>query len=82
MPRDALDLLADVRTAVGLIEQFSTSPVVADYTVDALMRSAIERQFIIMGEALGQLDRLDPTLTARITDCTKIIAFRNILVHG
>ena len=47
-----------------------------------MLRSAVERQFIIIGEALGQLERLDPSVVAPITDYPKVIAFRNILVHG
>jgi uncharacterized protein with HEPN domain len=82
MPRDALLLLGDVRTATGLIEQFSAGRDLADYSVDWMLRSAIERQFIIVGEALSQLERLDPAAVAPITDYAKIIAFRNILVHG
>ena len=47
-----------------------------------MARSAVERQFEIIGEALGQLARLDPAMAERITDFRRVIAFRNILVHG
>src|SRR5580658_10539089 len=53
-----------------------------DFNSDLVLRSAVERQFEILGEALGQLDRLDATLAARIPDLRQIVAFRNVLIHG
>ena len=82
MSRSAAELLNDVRTAAELIEQFTAGRGLPNYTTDPRMQSAVERQFIILGEALGQLERLDPATTARITEYRKVIAFRNILVHG
>jgi uncharacterized protein with HEPN domain len=46
------------------------------------LRSAVERQFEIAGEALRQLARLDTALAAKIPDLREIVAFRNILIHG
>jgi uncharacterized protein with HEPN domain len=53
-----------------------------DFDSDIVLRSAVERQFEILGEALNRLDRLDAALAARIPDLRHIVAFRNILVHG
>ena len=36
----------------------------------------------IVGEALAQLARTDPATAAQISDYQRIIAFRNILIHG
>jgi uncharacterized protein with HEPN domain len=52
------------------------------YQADAILRSAVERQFITIGEALSQLLRLEPSLANSISNARRIIAFRNILVHG
>ena len=53
-----------------------------DFDGDFVLRSAVERQFEFVGEALRQLDRLDATLAAKIPDLRLIVAFRNILIHG
>lgn len=42
----------------------------------------MERQFEIVGEPLNQLSRIDPEFAARIPDLPRIVAFRNILIHG
>ncbi len=47
-----------------------------------MLRSAVERQFQIAGEALILLNRHAPALAARIDDFQQIISFRHILVHG
>jgi len=47
-----------------------------------MLRSAVERQFSIIGEALSRLDKDSPDVAAAIPDDGRIIAFRNILIHG
>lgn len=54
----------------------------ADFDGDIILRSAVERQFEILGEALGRLARLDAALAAKIPDLRQIVAFRNVLIHG
>ena len=54
----------------------------ADFDSDIVLRSAVERQFEIAGEALGRLARLDATLAAKVPDLREIVGFRNILIHG
>jgi uncharacterized protein with HEPN domain len=74
--------LHDVLEAGRRLDRFSESKTFTDYEADPLLRSATERQFEIIGEALRRLSNEDPATAARISDQARIIAFRNILIHG
>lgn len=74
--------LFDVQQAAATLAGFVDGRNWNDYTGDAMLRSAVERQFEIIGEALAQLAKRDPALAVRIADHRRIIAFRNILIHG
>jgi uncharacterized protein with HEPN domain len=82
MRRDARSFLWDVRDAADAIASFVQGRSFGDYAADRMLRSAVERQFEIIGEALSQLARTDPVLAARIPDLRRIIGFRNALIHG
>jgi len=47
-----------------------------------MLRSAVERQFEIVGEAISRLAQLNPSLAEKLTEYRRIIAFRNILIHA
>lgn len=72
----------DAKRAAGLIEQFVSGHVLADYLRDPLLKSAVERQFEVIGEALNKLSRIDSDVAVRVPDLPRIVAFRNVLVHG
>jgi len=74
--------LYDVRIAAALIRQFASGKSLTDFEADAMLRSAVERQLEIIGEALSQLAQSDLTTAAKISEYRRIIAFRNILIHG
>ncbi len=54
----------------------------AHYFADDLLRSAVERHFEIIGEALNNLAKIAPELAARIPQLKAAIGLRNILIHG
>jgi uncharacterized protein with HEPN domain len=81
MPRDPRTHLWDARRAAGLVTDFVSGRSWEDYEADALLRSGVERQFEIVGEALNQLRRVDEDLASRVPDLPRIVAFRNILIH-
>ena len=47
-----------------------------------MLGAAVERQFEIIGEALNGLRRVDPAVAAQIPELPRIVAFRNVLIHG
>lgn len=49
---------------------------------DGIVRAAIERHLITIGEALNKADGLDASLANRISHLPAIIGLRNRLVHG
>ena len=81
-PRDIRTYLFDIAQACVLLRRFTAGKTFADYAADPLLRSAVERQFEIIGEALNQALHLDPSLATRISDAGRIIAFRNRLIHA
>ncbi len=82
MPADATKYLWDAREAAARIARFAQGKSIDDYLADELLRAAIERQFTILGEALGRLRQLDAALGARISDLPRAVALRNLLVHA
>lgn len=82
MRLEAKKYLYDIQQAASRITEFTSGKCLDDYRGDAMLRSAVERQFEIIGEALTQLAKLDEALAAQITEYRRIIAFRNILIHG
>ena len=81
-PPEVRKYLFDIAEACSLIERFTAGKTFDDYVGDPLLRSGVERQFEIVGEALSRMLQLAPDLTPRITDAGRIVAFRNRLIHG
>lgn len=74
--------LFDILQACDLLIQFSAAKTFDDYSNDPLLRSAVERQFEIVGEALNKAIRVDASLGEQIDHSNRIIAFRNRLIHA
>jgi uncharacterized protein with HEPN domain len=82
MRRDPRADLWDAREAADAIAGFMQGRRFDDYAGDLMFRSAVERQLAVIGEALSQLARVDQGLAARIPEVRRVIAFRNVLIHG
>lgn len=82
MQPDRRKYLYDTQQACQRVRRFTQDRTLDDYLKDELLRSAVERQFEIIGEALSQLHKVDPAMTSKIHEFRRIVAFRNILIHG
>ena len=50
------------------------------YMANKMLRRAVEREFEIIGEAMGRIEKLDSTLD--ISSKKQIISMRNRVIHG
>lgn len=82
MRRDPRVHLLDALDAAQAIQAFVAGRTEEDYGKDRLLRSAVDREFEVVGEALNRLRRDDEGVAARIPDLAEIIGFRNVLIHG
>ncbi len=82
MRREPAAFLWDIREAAAHIQEFVAGLTFETFSSNALVRAAVERQFEIIGEALNQLSKVAPGIASRIPEAPRIIAFRNILIHG
>lgn len=73
--------LSDVLMAIALIREFTID--ISDFNIydkDRKTQSAVERQLVIIGEALNKLRLIESGLV--IENDKQIIGFRNRLVHA
>lgn len=73
--------LRHIQRAVSLLKEFTGGKTFTDYEGDIMLRSAVERQFGIVGEATARLAKADSQVASKISQCRRIIDFRNVLVH-
>ena len=82
MRPEVVKRLVDARAACVAIESFTCGYGFEAYAANAMLRSAVERQFEIVGEALGKAVLLDSTLEAQVPEIRRIVGLRNRLIHG
>lgn len=81
MRNDILKLLVDINLSIDHIQDFiSSTESFEKYERDFKTQSAIERQLIIIAEAINRIQKIDPEFVFH--DDYQIIAFRNRLVHA
>ncbi len=81
MRPEALKFLYDVLQACDRLDDFTKGRSLEDYLNDPLLQSAVERQFIIVDEALFHALRVDPEIGSAVTDASLIVGFRHVMVH-
>src|SRR5882757_4617406 len=82
MRPDPRKYLWDALRAAERLGRFVDGKSFADYQADELLKSAVERHFEVIGEALNQLSKVSPELAEQIPELHRIVSFRNILIHG
>ena len=82
MPPDCKDLLEDKIDAAVHIRGVTSSMDREGFFQDYKATAAVERCFIIIGEALRRLRDHHSEVAEKIPDLAHIIDFRNILVHN
>jgi uncharacterized protein with HEPN domain len=82
MQHDVEKYVVDILQAAKDIQQFVGTMSFDDYYANKLVKAAVERKFEIIGEALSRISRAAPSTATAIREYEKIIAFRNIVIHG
>lgn len=82
MQHETKKFLYDVFQACETLTRFVEGKTIDDYNNELLLQSAVERQLMIIGEALNQAARIQPDLEKQITGFRQIINLRNVIVHG
>ncbi len=82
MTNQARKRLLDVLSACEAIAEFVSGKDFVAYEANRLLRSGVERQFEIIGEALSQAGSAEPSLATQIPDFHRIVGLRNRLIHG
>lgn len=73
--------LFDIQESINSIEMYlGTKRDFNIYMADKMLRRAVEREFEIIGEAMGRIDKIDSTLS--ISSKKQIISMRNRVIHG
>ncbi len=81
MQPDSAAFLWDALDAVKAVHEFTADTDFEGHAGDLKLRSAVERQFEILGEALNNLRKSDPAAAARVPEIEKIIGMRNVIAH-
>jgi uncharacterized protein with HEPN domain len=74
--------LLDALNACRAIQSFVADRTFAEYEQNLMLRSAVERQFEIIGEALNQAEADDPELSSLVPDVRRVVVLRNRIIHG
>ncbi len=81
MRRHPKSFLWDIQQSAHAILEFVADKTFEDYEQQRLLRSAVEREFVIIGEATNRLHHHNEHLANQISNHQSIISLRNIIAH-
>ena len=81
METEIKSYLADIRQAAQRIIEVTLNKPFEEFEGDWVVRAAVERQFLIIGEATNVIAAKDEAIAALLGNYPQIIGFRNILAH-
>jgi uncharacterized protein with HEPN domain len=81
MPRSVAAYSADIVDACDAVQAVLVGVSLTTYHDTRALRSSVEREFILIGEALAVIRRQEPEAAQGISPVRKIVGFRNLLAH-
>ncbi|HPO13560.1 MAG TPA: DUF86 domain-containing protein [Candidatus Hydrogenedentes bacterium] len=82
MPHNPEKYLYDMLDSSQFLLNFIQGRQLADLREDRGFRAAVERELMIIGEAMWALSKTHADIASQIPEHNRIIRFRHILVHG
>jgi len=82
MDHDPKAYLFDIKQACDEIEKFILGMSFEEYSSKSMVKAAVERKFLVIGEAMIRLKREYPEILNKIIDHEKIIGFQMSLFMG
>jgi len=82
MPPEPQKFLSDILDRATFVTEYMADKSLADLEQNRPVRSAVERELMVLGEAFYQLHRRFPEVAQQIDSWREIIGFRHVLVHG
>ena len=82
MPRKIDVYINEITAAIADIQRYIDGFDFNSYVSDGKTKDAVERKLLTAGEALNQMSKMNSNVRDQISDFGKIVAFRNILIHG
>ena len=74
--------LKDIAECCTAIAEYVQDTDFERFAAVRMMRAAVERELITIGEAVGAILRIDATVESYVSDPRGIVDLRNLLVHG
>jgi uncharacterized protein with HEPN domain len=81
MQRDLRAYLNDILEAGVAIQEAVSEQVEDTYGTNRMIRSTVEREFTLIGEALNVIAKRAPEIFEAIPEARQIVDFRNLLTH-